>query len=79
MARLSPADTARALAARLCPCCVPEELEPLRVSHVHGISSDDRPAGRSTCTSDDDSRRLPERAATARRARGSIINPIRGL
>ena len=31
----------RAWLVRVCPCCVPEELEPLRVSHKHGISSSD--------------------------------------
>ena len=32
----------RDLLAHLCPCCRPEELEPLRVSHANGISSSDR-------------------------------------
>ena len=36
----------RKLARRLCPCCVPEELAPLHVSHTYGISNSDKPMSR---------------------------------
>ena len=36
----------RSLLARCCPWCVPEELAPIRTSHEHGVSSEDRPGRR---------------------------------